>query len=271
MMQGDLRKMVVEHGDPVSYQIPVGDGRFVISEYLGQPLKIRYLGTIHCIACNRVTAKSFAQGHCYPCFKRLAQCDMCIMKPETCHFHKGTCRDETWAQNHCMQPHIVYLANSSGLKVGITRADQMPTRWIDQGATQALPIAQVSSRLHSGLLENLFREFVNDRTDWRRMLKGPAELLDMNQEAERLFDLAAQPLQQLSASQPSLHWQRLDLPDLTFNYPVLVYPQKVSSFNLDKTPQIEATLQGIKGQYLIFDRGVINIRKYSGYKVEISR
>jgi hypothetical protein len=65
------------------------------------------------------------------------------MKPETCHYHLGTCREPDWAQNHCFRPHIVYLANSSGVKVGITRKTQIPTRWLDQGASQALPIFEV--------------------------------------------------------------------------------------------------------------------------------
>ena len=52
-------------------------------------------------------------------------------------------------------------------------------------------------------------------------------------------------------------------------YPVEQYPEKVKSHNLDKTPVIRGKLQGIKGQYLILDTGVINIRKYSGYELRI--
>jgi hypothetical protein len=169
-----------------------------------------------------------------------------------------------------MTEHLVYLANSSGVKVGITRATQVPTRWLDQGAVQALPILRVATRQQSGLVEALLREQVSDRTQWQRMLKGPAPSQDLAAVRDQLLAHCAvglRALQQrfgLQAIQPITAAETL-----TIDYPVLNYPLKVSALNLDKTPTIEGTLQGIKGQYLILDTGVINIRKYGAYQVAL--
>ena len=139
-MLGSLEKMTTQLAEPVQYRLPVGDAELELNPLLGQRLELRYSGRIFCVNCQKKTAKSFNQGYCYPCFIKLAQCDMCIMKPETCHYAAGTCREPSWGEEFCFQPHIVYLANSSGIKVGITRQTQIPTRWIDQGAVQALPV-----------------------------------------------------------------------------------------------------------------------------------
>jgi hypothetical protein len=55
-----------------------------------------------------------------------------------------------------------------------------------------------------------------------------------------------------------------------FHFPARQYPSKIVSFNLDKIPVVEGQLDAVKGQYLILDTGVINIRKYAGYLVDIS-
>ena len=139
-MLGCLEKMAVDLADPVVYRLRVGEARVDLNPLLGQSLALRYSGRIQCVHCGNKTNKSFSQGYCYPCFIKLAQCDMCIVKPETCHYAAGTCREPDWGKQFCFQPHVVYLANSSGIKVGITRRSQIPTRWIDQGAVQALPV-----------------------------------------------------------------------------------------------------------------------------------
>ena len=135
-IQGNLLKMTSQlQQDTVLYSLPIGSEQVPLNPYIGKTIRLEYSGQINCIACGRKTKKSFNQGYCFPCMRSLAECDMCIVRPEQCHFDQGTCRDEQWALRHCMQEHIVYLANSSGLKVGITRHTQIPTRWIDQGAT----------------------------------------------------------------------------------------------------------------------------------------
>lgn len=267
---GPLRKMTAEVSSPVTYFIPVGEERFSISNYIGKTVRMEYSGKITCVECGRVTNKSFAQGHCFPCFKSLASCDMCIMKPETCHYHLGTCRQPEWGQTHCMQDHIVYLANSSGLKVGITRGTQVPTRWIDQGATQAIPMFKVKTRLFSGLLEVAIKKQVSDRTDWRKLLKGEAEPVNLVDLRNSIVANAQEDLESLKKNHPNLEWEVLQDDPVQLTFPVESYPEKVSSLNFDKTPVVEGELQGIKGQYLIFDIGVINIRKFAGYEIEIS-
>ncbi len=184
---GALDKLRAALTTPVTYAMPVGENEVPLNEYLGRRLRIEFLGLISCTHCGRRSKKSFGQGYCYPCFQQLARCDSCIVKPENCHFAQGTCREPEWGQQFCMTEHIVYLANSSGLKVGITRASQVPTRWIDQGAVQALPVLRVATRHQSGLAEILFGASVADKTNWRAMLKGPAEPLDLAAEAAALL------------------------------------------------------------------------------------
>jgi hypothetical protein len=213
------------------------------------------------------TKKSFNQGYCYSCFSRLAKCDMCMMKPEICHFDAGTCREPNWAQSFCFQPHFVYLSNTSGLKVGITRHNQLPTRWIDQGAIQALPIFQVTSRKMSGLIETLIARHVADKTQWQRMLKHQIEPLDLITERDRLVAICADELNQLNQNEITfLH----DAKVVELNYPIAIAPTKVSALNFDKTPHISGILHGIKGQYLIFEKGVLNVRKFGGYEIIFS-
>ncbi|MGD8525181.1 MAG: DUF2797 domain-containing protein, partial [Thioalkalispiraceae bacterium] len=154
---GNINKMLTSLESPVEYQLPIGEQRVSMNKLLGSSISLRYEGEINCIACGRKTSKSFNQGYCYPCFKSLARCDTCIIKPELCHYFKGTCREPEWGEQHCMQDHFVYLANSSGIKVGITRGSQVPTRWMDQGASQALPIFRVKNRLISGQLEVILK------------------------------------------------------------------------------------------------------------------
>lgn len=270
-VSGPLRKMRVELGAPVRYRLPVGDAEVVLNDLLGARVRLQFEGIITCLHCGRKTNKSFNQGFCYPCFQTLAQCDSCIVSPEKCHFDRGTCREPDWAQQHCMQPHVVYLANSSGVKVGITRGTQVPTRWIDQGAVQALPILKVQTRQQSGLVEALCKQHVADKTNWRTMLKGQIDTVDLAAERERLLSACAQPLAELQQRFGLQAIQPLPTADsVAIDYPVLQYPAKVVSLSLDKTPCIEGCLFGIKGQYLILDSGVLNIRKFGAYHVSFS-
>lgn len=250
-------------GTEVAYALPLGERELPLNPYLGRRLVLRYEGEIRCVACGRKTAKSFGQGHCYPCMRSLARCDLCIVKPELCHHAAGTCREPEWGLTHCMQPHCVYLANSSGVKVGITRQTQLPTRWIDQGARQALPIFRVDSRHRAGLLEVLLKAHVADKTDWRALLKGEAPPADLAAKRDELFALCRDQLAREGVA-PIPDGQPVDI-----RYPVLEYPAKVSALSLDKSPEVGGRLLGIKGQYLIFDRGVLNVRKFAGYRVEV--
>ncbi|MBD3670111.1 MAG: DUF2797 domain-containing protein [Gammaproteobacteria bacterium] len=262
--------MLTALGDTVEYRLPVGEQYVDMNPLLGQALKLEYQGAINCIHCGRKTSKSFSQGYCYPCFTTLAQCDMCIVKPEQCHYDAGTCREPDWARDHCMQDHYVYLANSSGIKVGITRGSQIPTRWMDQGASQALPIFRTRDRHMAGLVEVILKQHVNDRTDWRAMLKGSPDAVDLAATRDHLSAECEGELKDLRKERGDDAASFLPAEELVqINYPVLEYPTKVSSFNFDKKPVVEGTLMGIKGQYLIFDNGVINMRKFGGYEIKL--
>lgn len=269
-LTGDLRKMQAELKQPVEYFLPVGKERVAMNLLIGRKLTFEYSGDIHCVACGRKTSKSFNQGHCFPCFRSLASCDSCIIKPEQCHYADGDCREPDWAEHNCMQPHVVYLANSSGLKVGITRQSQIPTRWIDQGAFQALPLLQTSQRYYAGLVEVALKEHVNDRTDWRRMLKAEPEPLDMQVERERVLALASDVVADVRKLYGEQAVAIADSTDsVTLQFPVRQYPEKIKAHNFDKNPEVTGELQGIKGQYLVLDTGVLNIRKFGGYGVTL--
>ncbi|HSC82782.1 MAG TPA: DUF2797 domain-containing protein, partial [Pseudomonas sp.] len=256
--------------EPVQYAFRLDEQEVPVNPLLGQRIRLEFLGAIHCSHCGRKTKKSFAQGYCYPCFTKLAQCDSCIMSPERCHYDAGTCREPGWGEQFCMTDHVVYLANSSGIKVGITRASQIPTRWLDQGASQALPIFRVATRQQSGFVEDLLRSQVADKTNWRALLKGDAVSVDLLAVRDELMHSCAEgiaALQQrfgLQAIQPVS-----DVEVLEIRYPVEAYPTKVASHDLEKTPVVEGILKGIKGQYLILDTGVINLRKYTAYQVAV--
>lgn len=248
------------HSDrPISYDMLLGDNVVRLNDLLGEKIQLEYLASIKCQHCGRKTSKSFNQGYCFPCFRSLARCDVCIVKPELCHFHKNTCREPEWGQAHCMIRHTVYLANSSGLKVGVTRSHQQLTRWMDQGAVEALPLVTVESRLLAGKIEVYLKKTIADKTNWRQMLKGEVPDIDLHEEAARVKKLLPKELA-----------FELSHDELTkIQYPVLEYPTKISSFNFDKTPKVAGKLMGLKGQYLILDTGVINIRKFAGYEVRL--
>ena len=261
----------------VQYQLPLATinsdtaekQSIALNSIIGKTLTLNFHGTIACKHCGKRTKKSYSQGFCYPCMIKLAQCDMCIMKPETCHHHLGTCREPQWGEKHCMVDHYVYLSNTSALKVGITRHTQIPTRWIDQGATQALPIFKVSTRLQSGLVETALAEYIGDKTNWRVMLKGSNDAIDLKAEAKILIPQIKERLDEMSLKFGDDAVQLLDEEVVDITYPVSQYLTKISSFNFDKNSTVSGVLLGIKGQYLIFEKGVINMRKFSSYQISV--
>jgi len=269
---GTLKKMGVEAADPVRYRLRDGwfdpakrSGDHDLNPYLGKNLTLRFTGGIHCIYCGRKTKKTFNQGFCYPCSQNRAEADICIVRPELCHHGEmeNPCRDEAFAQGQCFQPHILYCSMTSGVKVGITRQPNVPSRWIDQGAVAAIPVAKLPDRRAVGLVEKkLSDEGFADKTHWTRMLKGNPEDFDLKAAADRVVGR----LQEWRVEGILSELERLEH---RFAYPVLVWPTKVKSFNLDKDPIAGGVLQGIKAQYLIFADGVINLRKFSGYQVEV--
>ena len=265
---GYLKKLKTVLNTTVDYYLLLADEEILLNELLGKSISFNHTGTIRCIQCSRKTNKSFQQGFCFPCLRRLQECNLCIIHPEYCQVEKG-CPIDDWAHAHCHQRHVVYLANSSGLKVGITRDTQVPTRWIDQGALQAIPVFYTANRYQAGVIEVVLKAFVADRANWRRMLKNKTEEINLIAARDALFREANHSLKAVIGQFKSedIHSVRTSIVT-RLSYPVLQYPEKVEALLLDKTLSISGCLLGIKGQYLILDSGVINIRKYGGYGVE---
>lgn len=271
---GQIAKMhvSVDNNNNAQYQLPVGDSLVNMNSMIGKEIAVQYGGQINCIHCDRKTKKSFSQGYCYVCLTRLAQCDSCIIKPEKCHYAQGTCREPQWGEQNCLQDHFVYLANTGQIKVGITRhvTDGVSSRWIDQGATQAMAIFRVKERLLSGLVEIEIAKHIGDKTNWRTMLKGEPEKLDLKSMQDKVLALVEEPMRAIHEQYGIQAVQAIEPKPIDIIYPVNQYPVKIKSINLDKEPVFEGTLLGIKGQYLMLDGDrVINMRKYSGYSLNI--
>jgi hypothetical protein len=244
----------------VDYSLTLGQEVIQMNSLLGHELELLFEHEIHCIHCGRLTKTSFAQGYCYPCFISLPQTDACVLHPEMCRAHEGISRDMEWSREHCLKDHIVYLAVSSGLKVGVTRVSQVPARWIDQGAWKAICLARTPNRFLAGTIEVALKDYYQDKTQWKDMLKNDIEhSVDLVKEKGKAGDLLPFDLQQYLSDDDRI---------VELTYPVLEYPVRVNAINLDKTDHHKGVLTGIKGQYLIFDKGdVINIRRHSGYLI----
>ncbi len=262
-MKGTLMKMKSNLDKTVQYHLPLSGELLGLNEHLEKKVKLEFFGDIFDVHDGKKIKKSYGQGYSYPNFIKLPQCDTCILKPELCHFHKGTCRDPEWGEKNCFIPHYVYLAVSSDVKIGITRHTQVPTRWIDQGASYALPILKVDDRKTSGEIEKEIAKTMKDKTNWRKMLMNEVADVDLESIREGVFDDFADLLDDTDA-------EDLDESVTSIEYPVVEYPTKVKSVGFDKQPIIEGTLMGIKGQYLIFDNCVINMRKHQGYEIEVT-
>jgi hypothetical protein len=259
-LKGTIMKMEVKLSDPVQYELPIGDDMLPMNNLIGDYIVLKHTDEIFCISCGRKTGKSFSQGFCYPCFLNAPETSECIFRPELCEAHEGISRDMNWAEQHCLQDHYVYLAISSGDKVGVTRSSQIPTRWIDQGAWKAIKLAKTPNRYTAGLIEVALKEHISDKTHWQRMLK--------NLRSENV-DLLERKKEMVTHLSPELQTYEDDN-IVEINYPVNEYPTKVKSVGFDKCPEIAGRLWGIKGQYLIFDDGtVLNMRKHTGYMVEL--
>ncbi len=260
-IQGSLLKMVTENNNPVDYYLELEKEKIHLNKVIGKPVKLTYLGSIHCIKCGRKTTKSFQQGYCYPCFMTAPETSECILNPELCRAHEGISRDMEWSKDHCLQDHFVYLAISSGLKVGVTRKSQIPTRWIDQGAVKAIRIAQTPNRFLAGQIEVDLKKYFDDKTNWRNMLTNKIDnSINLIEQQNKAKELVKKELKSFFLKSDEL---------FEISYPVIEYPTRVTSIDLENSQLVESKLMGIKGQYLIFEDGnVINIRKHNGYRVE---
>lgn len=262
--QGNLLKMITSLVDgEVIYQLKLDTEMINMNQLIGKSITLDYKNQINCIACGKKTSKSFSQGFCYNCFLSAPETEECVLKPEMCRAHLGEARDMEFAQSHCLIPHYVYLAVASDIKVGITRETQIPTRWIDQGASKAVVIAKVPNRHIAGVMEVFLKDYYADKTNWRSMLKNDqASEIDILAEKNKAIGLLPAELKKYVVA---------DEPVWELNYPVQNFPAKPQSLTFDKEAKVSGTLQGIKGQYLLFDQDrVLNIRKHSGYLVKLT-
>ncbi len=263
LASGNIIKMRSEFADPVQYFLPIGETELPMNELIGKNIRMNFTGQINCIACGKRTKTSFGQGFCYNCLQTSPEASETIMRPELSKAHLGIARDMEWAREHDLIDHFVYLAVSGELKVGVTRHHQVPTRWIDQGASEAIILSKTPNRHIAGVIEVFLKNFFSDKTAWQTMLKN-SSMNEYNLPEEKINANLLLPAELQQYFHDDNHiWH--------FNYPVLSFPDKVSSVTFDKGPVISGTLHGIKGQYLIFSDGrVLNIRKHSGYFLEIS-
>lgn len=267
-----LRKMLVDlvpstDGSTVCtvrYALAMADGPVDLTPFYGQSFTVRATGALTCMSCGKRVKKFYGQGFCFPCLQNAPEASECILRPELCRAHLGEGRDVQWERDHHMTEHAVYMSYTGAVKVGITRATQVPVRWIDQGAVAALIIARVPYRQLAGLIEVDLKRLFADRTNWRAMLKlVPSDHAALDEARSMARHALREDLQQflLPAEAP-----------LDIAYPVLAYPPKVTSVQLEKTPEVSGRLLGAKGQYLIWEDGrVLNVRNHTGYHVVLDR
>lgn len=260
-MQVKLSKMKTSLEDQVKYALRTDGESIDMNALVGQKIKFSYSGKQTCMACAQ-DKKIFAQGCCYDCFINAPEASPCIINPELCEGHLGGGRDPEWEKANHVQPHIVYFAVASSLKVGVTREVQVPTRWIDQGASYAIKIAETPYRKIAGDIEVALKGNFTDKTNWRAMLKNEIADYDLEDEKWQLEELLPADLAEYMTEDDNI---------IQIEYPVLEFPTKIKSVGFDKLPEIEGQLLGIKGQYLILDDSrVLNIRKHEGYHVEFT-
>ena len=255
---GNLTKMRVEQAEPVNYFLRLSENEIPLNKFIGKDISLSFNGQINCVACGRLTTKSFAQGFCFPCMQKSPMNSECIIRPELCEAHLGKGRDAEWEKENHLVPHVVYLALSSGVKVGVTRNTQIPTRWIDQGASKAVKLAEVPNRYLAGKIEVFLKDYIADKTAWQKMLKNDVDMSkDLLSYKKTMYDHLNDELKEYVSGDDAV---------TELKYPVLQYPEKVKSVTFDKEAIFEGRLQGIKGQYLIMDDNrVLNIRRHSGY------
>ncbi len=266
---GNIRKMRSTLGDVVSYKLPLYDvlepGVEVdMNELIGKEIQLRFHDQINCVVTGRKVNKTFGDGMSYEAWRNSPMAVESVIRPELSRIHEGIAlRDEAWEREHHLAPHITYLSLTSGIKVGVTRDTQVPTRWIDQGAIEAILLAETPYRQAAGLIEVALKNYVADKTNWRRMLNNNIDdSSTLLEKKEELLSLIPEELQQFISKDNTI---------TKINYPVTQYPEKVKSIKFNKAPLIQKKLLGIKGQYLLLeDDLVMNLRSQAGYRITIS-
>lgn len=260
-MKVKLHKMKTALNDTVQYRLQTDAEEILMNDLIGKRISLKFGGKVQCAACKKFPKKLFAQGFCYDCFMNAPQAADWIIHPEKSQAHLGIeDRDLDYEKSVQLKPHFVYLAVASALKVGVTRGTQIPTRWIDQGASFAIKLAETPHRQLAGEIEVALKSHFTDKTNWRRMLKNEIADIDLEEEKWNVEELLPGDLAQYMSEDDTI---------VEIKYPVLQFPEKVKSVGFDKIPEIEGELLGIKGQYLLLDDNrVLNVRKHEGYFVD---
>lgn len=259
--QGVLQKMQSEFGSPIQYYLIFESDFLNVNQVLDRTLEIKFL-KYQCLNCG-LDLPIYRQGFCKKCFFEIPSAGDWIMRPELSTAHLDIAdRDLDYEKKIQLQPHVVYLANSSNVKVGVTRKSQIPARWIDQGAHEAIEIAEVPNRYLAGIIEVALKNHVSDKTNWRNMLTNDIVEVDLAAWRNTL-----KPFIPLEGQDYFIEHSK----ETHLQFPILQYPKKIKSLSLDKSPHYKGILKGIKGQYLIFeDDTVFNIRGYEGYYISLT-
>jgi len=258
---GVVRKMNSRlENNEVHYQLPLGSDLLELNPLINKKIKLSFEKEIICIKCNQKIKKTFAQGYCFPCFRDAPETSECILRPELCKAHLGESRDLKWSKINCLTDQHIYMSFTGNLKIGVTRNTQIPTRWIDQGATKAIILCTTPNRYLAGLVEVYLKQFYSDRTHWIKMLSGNFEKPDFDACYQDAINHLNEKFQEYIVTS---QWVEI-------NYPIKSIPNKIKSFSFDKEQVLEGELTGIKGQYLLFkENKVLNIRKHTGYKIKL--
>lgn len=265
---GNIRKMKSTLGEVVEYTLPLFNvlephEEIPLNQFVGKDISLRFENEINCVITGQKIKKTYGDGMSFKAFQSSPLAVESIIRPELSRIHEGIAlRDKEWEETHHNTPHVTYVSLTSGLKVGVTRTTQIPTRWIDQGAVEAVLLAETPYRQAAGLIEVSLKKHIADKTNWRNMLKNEfTNSMGILEMKEKLTSLIPDDLKQFISDKNEV---------TKINFPVIEYPQKLTSIKLDKVPVIEKKLMGIKGQYLIFDDNtVMNLRSHTAYKITI--
>ena len=260
--QGVVKKMVTELSTPINYFIEFEDNFIHLNQFIDKLFKFECTG-YSCLSCSE-SQNLYRQGFCKSCFFESPLAGDWIMRPELSKAHLNIAdRDLDYEKKIQLQPHVVYLSNTGRIKVGVTRKSQIPYRWIDQGAHEAVELLQTPNRFLAGEAEVALKKYMSDKTNWRSMLKNERDSSNIKSSKDHAKNFIPSNL---------LHYFIDASNVLSIDFPVVEYPDNPKSIKLNKDSFFSGILKGVKGQYLIFEKNqVLNYRAHEGhiFKIEI--
>ncbi len=260
--EGPLSKLLLAIQTPVQAYAEAGPHIIHLNAQIGKILRMEAMGLWHCKACGEVFTSLFRMGCCKICFFESPLAGDAILRPELSKAHLGQAdRDLAYEAKYQLQPHVVYLADSGGLKVGVTRHAQRHTRWMDQGASRVRVIAVTENRHQAGLIEVALKVGYSDKTSWRPMLAGMDSGQSLYEESQKALFLFPERMRPFFVAEGE---------EVQLAYPAPACA-KATSLKLKGMSAWEGRLAGIRGQYLILeDQRVFNVRAHEGAQVRWS-